>query len=108
MLRQRVLTAVVLVAVFLGVMLGLPPIATIWLVTVLNPARDMMLWNGESQNFLSAAGNAMSVRACREHPFSGDTHLRVQEQFPFSLPPSLVRDDFDHHVRRLAISPDKV
>ncbi|HKU91068.1 MAG TPA: phosphatidate cytidylyltransferase [Steroidobacteraceae bacterium] len=35
MLRQRVLTAVVLVAVLLGVMLGLPPIATIWLVTVL-------------------------------------------------------------------------
>jgi phosphatidate cytidylyltransferase len=30
-----VLTAVVLVAVLLGVMLGLPPIATIWLVTVL-------------------------------------------------------------------------
>ena len=35
MLRQRVLTAMVLVAVLLGVMLGLPPIATIWLVTVL-------------------------------------------------------------------------
>ena len=30
-LRQRVLTAVVLVAVLLGVMLGLPPIATVWL-----------------------------------------------------------------------------
>lgn len=35
MLRQRVLTAVVLVAVLLGVMLGLPPMATVWLVTVL-------------------------------------------------------------------------
>ncbi len=35
MLRQRVLTAMVLVAVLLGVMLGLPPIATIWLITVL-------------------------------------------------------------------------
>jgi phosphatidate cytidylyltransferase len=34
-LKQRVLTAIVLVAVLLGVMLGLPPIATIWLVTVL-------------------------------------------------------------------------
>jgi phosphatidate cytidylyltransferase len=34
-LKQRVLTAMVLVAVLLGVMLGLPPIATIWLVTVL-------------------------------------------------------------------------
>jgi len=34
-LRQRVLTAVVLVAVLLGVMLGMPPIATVWLVTVL-------------------------------------------------------------------------
>jgi len=31
-LRQRVLTAMVLVAVLLGVMLGLPPIATIWLI----------------------------------------------------------------------------
>ena len=35
MLKQRVLTAVVLVAVLLGVMLGLPPIATVWLITVL-------------------------------------------------------------------------
>ena len=35
MLRQRVLTAVVLVVVLLGVMLGLPFIATVWLVTVL-------------------------------------------------------------------------
>ncbi|HEU4592479.1 MAG TPA: phosphatidate cytidylyltransferase [Steroidobacteraceae bacterium] len=35
MLRERVLTAMVLAAVLLGVMLGLPPIATIWLVTVL-------------------------------------------------------------------------
>jgi len=34
-LKQRVLTAIALVAVFLGVMLGLPPIATIWLCTVL-------------------------------------------------------------------------
>jgi len=34
-LKQRVLTAMVLVAVLLGVMLGLPPIATVWLVTVL-------------------------------------------------------------------------
>ena len=35
MLRQRVLTALVLVVVLLGVMLGLPFIATVWLVTVL-------------------------------------------------------------------------
>src|SRR4051812_11843524 len=35
MLKQRVLTAVVLVAVLLGVMLGLPPVATVWLLTVL-------------------------------------------------------------------------
>jgi phosphatidate cytidylyltransferase len=34
-LKQRVVTAVLLVAVLLGVMLGLPPVATIWLVTVL-------------------------------------------------------------------------
>lgn len=35
MLKERVLTAVVLVIVLLGVMLGLPPIATVWLLTVL-------------------------------------------------------------------------
>jgi len=35
MLRQRVLTGLVLVAVLLGVMRGLPPIATVWLITVL-------------------------------------------------------------------------
>jgi phosphatidate cytidylyltransferase len=34
-LRERVLTAIVLAAVLLGVMLGLPPIATVWLLTVL-------------------------------------------------------------------------
>jgi len=34
-LKQRVLTAVVLVAILLGVMLGLPPLATVCLLTVL-------------------------------------------------------------------------
>jgi len=34
-LKQRVLTAIALVAVLLGVMLGMPPVATVWLVTVL-------------------------------------------------------------------------
>jgi phosphatidate cytidylyltransferase len=34
-LRQRVITAILLVAVLLAVMLGLPSIATVWLVTVL-------------------------------------------------------------------------
>jgi phosphatidate cytidylyltransferase len=34
-LKERVLTAIVLAAVLLGVMLGLPPIATVWLLTVL-------------------------------------------------------------------------
>jgi phosphatidate cytidylyltransferase len=34
-LKQRVLTAIVLVAVLLGVMLGLPFVATVWLVTIL-------------------------------------------------------------------------
>jgi phosphatidate cytidylyltransferase len=34
-LKERVLTALVLVAVLLGVMLGLPPIATVWLITAL-------------------------------------------------------------------------
>ena len=35
MLKERVLTAIVLAAVLLGVMLGLPPVATVWLLTVL-------------------------------------------------------------------------
>ena len=35
MLKQRVMTAIALVVVLLGVMLGLPPMATVWLVTVL-------------------------------------------------------------------------
>ena len=35
MLKERVFTALVLVAVILGVMLGLPPMATVWLLTVL-------------------------------------------------------------------------
>jgi phosphatidate cytidylyltransferase len=34
-LKQRVLTAIILVVVLLGVMLGLPFIATVWLVTLL-------------------------------------------------------------------------
>jgi phosphatidate cytidylyltransferase len=34
-LKERVITAIVLAAVLLGVMLGLPPIATVWLLTVL-------------------------------------------------------------------------
>jgi phosphatidate cytidylyltransferase len=34
-LRERVVTAIVLAAVLLGVMLGLPPVATVWLLTVL-------------------------------------------------------------------------
>ena len=35
MLKERVLTAVALMAVLLGVMLGLSPMATVWLLTVL-------------------------------------------------------------------------
>lgn len=35
MLKERVVTAVILAAVMLGIMLGLPPIATVWLLTVL-------------------------------------------------------------------------
>jgi phosphatidate cytidylyltransferase len=34
-LKERVLTAIAMVVVLLGVMLGLPPIATVWLLTVL-------------------------------------------------------------------------
>jgi len=35
MLKERVLTAIVLMVVLLGVMLGLPPMATVWLLTIL-------------------------------------------------------------------------
>lgn len=35
MLKERVLTAIVLVLVLLGVMLGLPPVATVWLLSLL-------------------------------------------------------------------------
>ena len=35
MLKERVLTAIVLMAVLLGVMLGLPPVATVYLITLL-------------------------------------------------------------------------
>ena len=35
MLKERVITAIVLAAVLLGVMLGLPPVATVWLLTAL-------------------------------------------------------------------------
>ena len=35
MLKERVLTAIVLVVVLLGVMLGLPPMATVALLTLL-------------------------------------------------------------------------
>lgn len=35
MLKERVFTAIAMAAVMLGVMLGLPPIATVWLITVL-------------------------------------------------------------------------
>jgi phosphatidate cytidylyltransferase len=34
-LKERVLTAIALVVVLLGVMLGLPPVATVWLITLL-------------------------------------------------------------------------
>ena len=35
MLKQRVITAIALVAVLLGVMLGLPPVGTVWLLTLI-------------------------------------------------------------------------
>ncbi len=52
-LRQRVITAVALVAVLLGVMLGLPSIATVWLVTVL-----VLVGAWEWAAFIGKAGNA--------------------------------------------------
>jgi phosphatidate cytidylyltransferase len=50
-LKQRVLTAVALVAVLLLVMLGLPPIATVWLITVL-----VLIGAWEWAGFLGAGG----------------------------------------------------
>jgi phosphatidate cytidylyltransferase len=52
-LRERVLTAVALAAVMLGVMLGLPAIATVWLLTVL-----VLVGAWEWAGFLGAASPA--------------------------------------------------
>ena len=62
MLKERVLTAVVLVAVLLGVMLGLPPIATVWLLTVL-----VLVGAWEWAGFvgLGQPGRARGVHDCR-------------------------------------------
>ena len=56
MLRERVLTAVVLVVVMLGVMLGLAPIATFWLVTVL-----VLIGAWEWAGFIGKGGAALRV-----------------------------------------------
>ena len=63
MLKQRVLTAIVLVAVLLGVMLGLPPIATVWLVTVL--VLDRRLGVGRASSATAAPRLARRSRAGR-------------------------------------------
>ena len=61
MLKQRVLTAVVLVAVAAAVvMLGLPPIATVWLLTVL-----VLIGAWEWAAF-SARGSARSARCVHD------------------------------------------
>jgi phosphatidate cytidylyltransferase len=52
-LKQRVLTAIALVAVLLVVMLGLPPIATVWLVTVL-----VLIGAWEWAAFIGSGSNA--------------------------------------------------
>ncbi len=54
MLKERVLTAIVLVVVLLGVMLGLPPIATVWLLTVL-----VLIGAWEWAGFIGKGGNAV-------------------------------------------------
>jgi phosphatidate cytidylyltransferase len=53
MLKQRVLTAVLLVGVLLGVMLGLPPVATVWLITVL-----VLIGAWEWAGFIGGGGTA--------------------------------------------------
>jgi phosphatidate cytidylyltransferase len=52
-LKQRVITALILVAVLLGVMLALPPIATVWLVTIL-----VLVGAWEWAAFIGKGGNA--------------------------------------------------
>ena len=52
MLRQRVITAVALVAFLLAVMLGLPSFATIWLVTIL-----ILIGAWEWAAFIGKGGN---------------------------------------------------
>ena len=63
MLKERVLTALVLVAVLLGVMLGLPPIATVWLLTVLVLV-GAWEWAGFAGHEQPAAARGVHDRRC--------------------------------------------
>lgn len=56
MLKERVLTAIVLVIVLLGVMLGLPPRATVWLLSVL-----VIVGAWEWAGFIGKGGVALRV-----------------------------------------------
>jgi phosphatidate cytidylyltransferase len=56
MLKERVLTAVVLVVVLLGVMLGLPPVATVWLLTAL-----VLVGAWEWAGFIGKGGSGLRV-----------------------------------------------
>ncbi|MCY3023763.1 MAG: hypothetical protein NTW87_32690, partial [Planctomycetota bacterium] len=53
------------------------------LLTVLQPAANMKLWDGESHDALVTRGEGgVGIAVCQEHPFSGDTHLRVHVSGP--------------------------
>jgi phosphatidate cytidylyltransferase len=55
-LKERVLTAIVLVVVLLGVMLGMRPIATVWLVTVL-----VLIGAWEWAGFIGKGGTPLRI-----------------------------------------------
>lgn len=52
-------------------------------LTVLQPAANVTLWNGEARNgWVLRAEGGVGLAACQEHPFSGATHLRLRVSGP--------------------------
>ena len=53
------------------------------LLTILQPAANLVLWNGENHSDLTVRGEgSVGLTACREHPYSGWAHLRLQSSGP--------------------------
>jgi len=53
------------------------------LLTVLQPAANVTLWNGEHCSDLTVRGEeAVGLDVCRDHPYSGCAHLRLRASGP--------------------------